>query len=206
MTLSHQSWQLHLVAGANPCQRDEVLPLGRQDHQRASGPVAVGCALHKTEAITLACDRQFGPGGLQCPVKGAPCLCIPCEQVVHGRYRSFPGPSSQWQPIRIIAYHCDSNTILACPFKSRKDAHRLLAYEAIMTLLRRHDHNVDLQILDNEASAKYKRLITKKYAAKYQLVPPDIHRRNAAERAIRTFKAHCIAILAGVADNFPRSL
>jgi hypothetical protein len=28
---------------------------------------------------------------------------------------------------------------------------------------------------------------------KYQLVPPHIHRRNAAERAIRTFKNHFIA-------------
>ena len=33
-----------------------------------------------------------------------------------------------------------------------------------------------------------------------------MHRRNAAERAIRTFKAHFIAILAGVAPDFPRHL
>ena len=31
-----------------------------------------------------------------------------------------------------------------------------------------------------------------------------MHRRNAAEQAIRTFKAHYIAILAGVAQDFPR--
>ena len=33
-----------------------------------------------------------------------------------------------------------------------------------------------------------------------------MHRLNAAERAIRTFKAHFIAILAGVAPDFPRHL
>ena len=37
-------------------------------------------------------------------------------------------------------------------------------------------------------------------------MPPDLHRRNAAERAIRTFKAHFLAILAGVAIDFPRHL
>ena len=33
-----------------------------------------------------------------------------------------------------------------------------------------------------------------------------MHRRNVAERAIRTFKAHFLAILAGVASDFPRYL
>ena len=33
-----------------------------------------------------------------------------------------------------------------------------------------------------------------------------MHRRNAAEQAIRTFKAHFLAILACVAPDFPRLL
>ena len=45
-----------------------------------------------------------------------------------------------------------------------------------------------------------------KWGVTYQLVPPDLHRRNAAERAIRTVKAHFLAILAGVAIDFPRHL
>ena len=40
----------------------------------------------------------------------------------------------------------------------------------------------------------------------HQLVPPNDNRRNHAERAIQTFKAHFISILCGVADNFPISL
>ncbi len=39
-----------------------------------------------------------------------------------------------------------------------------------------------------------------------QLVPPDNHRRNLAERAIQTFKNHFKAILAGVDDSFPMRL
>ena len=75
-----------------------------------------------------------------------------------------------------------------------------------MKRLRTLGHRVDLQILDNEASAEYKRLITEERGAKFQLVPPNIHRRNAAERAIRTFKAHFLSILAGVAPDYPRNL
>jgi hypothetical protein len=37
----------------------------------------------------------------------------------------------------------------------------------------------------------------------YQLVPPNMHRRNAAERAIRTFKNHFIATLCGTDPDFP---
>ena len=43
-----------------------------------------------------------------------------------------------------------------------------------------------------------------KWCATYQLVPPNVHRRNVAERAIRTFKAHFLAILAGVDPNLPK--
>jgi hypothetical protein len=35
-----------------------------------------------------------------------------------------------------------------------------------------------------------------------QLVPPNNHRRNLAERAIQTFKSHFKAVLAGVDDTF----
>ena len=62
----------------------------------------------------------------------------------------------------IIAYHCDVNMILAVPFKTRKDTHRLKAYNKIMQSLRDHQLCVDLQIMDNKASAEYKRLIKEK--------------------------------------------
>ena len=44
----------------------------------------------------------------------------------------------------------------------------------------------------------------KDWNAKYQLVPPNVHRRNVAERAIRTFKARFLAILDGVDPNSPK--
>ena len=63
---------------------------------------------------------------------------------------------------------------------------------------------VDLQILDNEASKAYKQTITSDWGIEFQLVLPHVHHRNAAERAICTFKAHFLSILAGVAEDFPK--
>ena len=40
----------------------------------------------------------------------------------------------------------------------------------------------------------------------YQLVPAGTHRRNAAERAIQTFKSHLIAGICGADPNFPLHL
>ena len=45
-----------------------------------------------------------------------------------------------------------------------------------------------------------------KWDVEFQLVPPEMHWKNAAERAIRSFKAHFLAILVGVASDFPRNL
>ena len=62
------------------------------------------------------------------------------------------------------------------------------------------------QILDNKASKDYRHTITHDWKATYQLVPPDVHHANAAERAIQTFKAHFLRILAGIDTSFPNYL
>ena len=106
----------------------------------------------------------------------------------------------------MIEYHCDANMILAMPFRSRNYTHRLLAYDKIFKILSNHKLTMDLQILDDEAITEYKRVIKKKWNTHYQLVPPNTHQSNASEQAIRAFKAHFIAILAGVAPDFPGNL
>ena len=40
----------------------------------------------------------------------------------------------------------------------------------------------------------------------FQLVPPHIHNKNSAERAIRNFKEHLIAGLASTHKEFPLHL
>ena len=51
-----------------------------------------------------------------------------------------------------------------------------------------------------------KMLIRDEYKMQLELVPPGCHRHNAAEVAIRNFKAHFLSVLAGVADDFPPHL
>ena len=57
----------------------------------------------------------------------------------------------------MIAYHCDSNTILQSPFVNRKKKHSIRAYNSIMQSLADTDHHVDVQILDNEVIADSKK-------------------------------------------------
>ena len=89
----------------------------------------------------------------------------------------------------LVSYHLSSIIVLE-PFVYRKDKHRLTAYNIIMQRLKDKNLLVDLQILDNECSKDYKETMKQKWNVTYHLVPLDLHRRNAAERAIRTFKAH----------------
>ena len=89
----------------------------------------------------------------------------------------------------MVAYH-SSNVILVEPFKSRKDTFRLAAYNTIIQRLKDKGLLVDLQIVDNECSMSYKQIMTDKWGVEFQLVLPDMHRQNAAEHAIRSFKAH----------------
>jgi hypothetical protein len=56
--------------------------------------------------------------------------------------------------------------------------------------------------LDNEASKLLKTYLHQQNIT-FQLVPPYSHRRNAAERAIRSFKDHLIAGLCSTEKSFP---
>ena len=102
----------------------------------------------------------------------------------------------------MIAFQTNGNLILQQAFKTRNDPHQIVAYNAIMTQLAVDGLAIDLQILDNEARTAYTEAITIKWKVKFQLVPPDVHRRNQAKCAICTFKSHFLSILAGVDSTF----
>ena len=66
----------------------------------------------------------------------------------------------------------------------------------------RHGHTFSNFILDNECSAELKKALRKK-EIQFQLVPPDAHCRNTAERAFWTFKNYFISTLATCHSEFP---
>lgn len=82
------------------------------------------------------------------------------------------------------------------------------AYDALVKRLLRAGVQPKKHMLDNNISVNMKEHIRDKYKFTLELVPPGCHRRNAAEVAIRNFKAHLlsISILAGTATTFPPSL
>ena len=79
------------------------------------------------------------------------------------------------------------------------------AYKIILTLLKTRVLKPSLQWLDNEASDMLSELTTSG-SIDFQLDPPNIHRRNAAEFDIRTVKNHFIAVLCGTDPKFPMQL
>ena len=65
----------------------------------------------------------------------------------------------------MIAYHCDKNSFLQASFETIPEQNLIAAYNSIMKRLTDNVHKVDIKVLDNEASAEYKRVITKKRQA-----------------------------------------
>jgi hypothetical protein len=117
----------------------------------------------------------------------------------------FPTTSSKGIKCVLILYEYDGNAILVEPMKSREDYEDVRAYIVLYKQLTDAGLHPKFQMMDNEASATVKEFLRKENI-KYQLVPPHIHRRNTAERAIRTCKAHFIAGLSTVDPHFPMHL
>ena len=118
----------------------------------------------------------------------------------------FPTRSQRGNKYIMVMVEIDSNAILVEPIKSRKDAELTRAYRALMLRLKLAGIEPKKHILDNEVSDAMKTMIKDEYKMELELVPPGCHRRNAAEVAIRNFKAHFLSILAGTDDDFPPSL
>jgi hypothetical protein len=111
-------------------------------------------------------------------------------------------PSSNGNNYLLILYDYDSNHIFAQPFKNRTAKCLLTAYQVLHTRLCKAGLKPQLQRLDNQCSELLKTFMHKQ-DIDFQLVPPGIHRRNAAERGICTFKNHFIAGLCSVDKEFP---
>ena len=125
------------------------------------------------------------------------------ETVFSDQTGQFPKRSLSGNRYIMVMVEIDSSGILVEPLKNRTDGELIRAYEKLMGRLHRAGVQPRKHVLDNEVSESMKTLIRDKYHMQVELVPPGCHRRNAAEVAIRNFKAHFLSILAGVADDFP---
>jgi hypothetical protein len=117
----------------------------------------------------------------------------------------FPVRSSNVNSYVMLCYIYDCNYIKVVPMKSRSASEWVKEYYSIHQELTVKGFKPKLQTLDNEASTDLKNFFTINDIA-YQLVPPHCHRRNAAERSIRTFRGHFVAGLSSVDPSFPMHL
>ena len=115
----------------------------------------------------------------------------------------FPRKSRRNNQYIMIAVELDGNYIDAEPLQTRKAKALTDAYQRIYQRWKATGVVCpNWHVLDNEAPAELKQAI-RENNCRVELTPPDMHRRNIAERGMQTFKGHFKAILAGVSDDFP---
>ena len=117
----------------------------------------------------------------------------------------FLTTSSKGNSDMLILYEYDSNFIHVEPMKNKSGPEILAAYQRAHKMFNERGLRPLLQKLDNEASEALQQFMTSQ-GVDYQLAPPLVHRRNAAERSIRTFKNHFIATLCSTDKDFPLHL
>ena len=117
----------------------------------------------------------------------------------------FITQSSQGNNYILVVYDYDSNFIFAEPMPNRNADTILRTFRAIHATIVASGAIPQIHITDNEAAQPLIQFL-RQQNIEHQLVPPNNHRANAAERAIRTFKNHFIAILSSCDPAFPLHL
>jgi hypothetical protein len=102
----------------------------------------------------------------------------------------------------MVLYDFDSNAILSRPAKTKQASKMAATWTELHKHLRSNGYAPDLHILDNKCSHDLKKAF-QKYNVAFQHVPPHVRRRNAAERAIQTWKNHFCAGLATCDPKLP---
>ena len=116
-------------------------------------------------------------------------LYNPRDTIYTDQTGKFLHASSLGYNYQMIIHEIDGNSTWVEPMKNKSQGEMIRARRD--ALLRMEIQNIVpvCQILDNEISEAYKEEI-QNTGLTYQLVPPDDHRRNIAERAIQTWKNH----------------
>ena len=102
----------------------------------------------------------------------------------------------------MVVYVKSKNYIKLVTTQSRRATDLVQAFSSVLTFLERHSVTTSTVRMDNEVSATFHDLLAEKHIEP-EFVPPGMHRRNEAERAIRTAKNHIIATLANTDPAFP---
>jgi hypothetical protein len=128
---------------------------------------------------------------------------LPTGKMYTDQTGSFPVVSSRGVKAVMVLYDYDSNAIITEGIASRGTVELLRAYQVLLQRLHAAGLRPKVQRLDNEASGTYYKGFLTAQHIEFQLTPAGMHQRNAAERAIQTWKNHFLAGLSSVNPRFP---
>ena len=118
----------------------------------------------------------------------------------------FPTRSYKGNQYIFLTYVYNANAILVRPMKSRAKEEQLEKFKEIYDYLKRKKFSPILHVMDNNKCNKLIQYHIQNSHVTLQLVGPNQHRVNAAERAIQTFKNHFITGLCTIDNTFPMQL
>jgi hypothetical protein len=102
----------------------------------------------------------------------------------------------------MILWDVNSNSSWVEALKGNTNGELILAQARALERMQKAGIVPKHQILDNQKSGAYEEAI-RASGMTFELVPPDNHHRNMAEKAIQTFKDHFAGVLSGCAPTFP---
>jgi hypothetical protein len=105
----------------------------------------------------------------------------------------------------MVIHNVNSNSLWTEALKNNTGGKYILGHAWALERMQKACILPKHQVLDNQASAAYKKAIGNSDMT-YELVPPDNYWRNMAEKAIQTFKDHFVAVLSGCVPTFPLHL
>ena len=105
----------------------------------------------------------------------------------------------------MVVHDIDSNSTWVEPMKNRTEGEMILYRRRALARMKLQGIIPKHQVLNNEISDAYRTEIRDTNMT-FQLIPPDDHCRNLAERPIQTWKDHFVGVLSGTAYTFPLHL
>ena len=129
----------------------------------------------------------------------------PKETMYTNQTGKLPHVSIQGNRYMMVLVHIGSDSIWVETMKNRTEGEMVLAIQRALKRMHAVGIIPKRQVLDNETSMTYRQEIMET-GMTYQLVPPDDHRWNIAEKTIQTWKYHFISNCSGVSAPFPMHL
>ena len=114
----------------------------------------------------------------------------------------FPIRSYRGYNYLMMYYAYDINAIKADPIRNRKEGEITTVYTKRMDYLKKKGFKPKIHWLDNEVVKGVQDYYLSN-RIEFQFTPPIVHRCNAAEREIRTWKDHFISGLSSTHKDFP---